>query len=122
LSNQLVNWNDTTNENWLEQFTTVLNAGLVSTQAIGKPGATKTLSGVKTDEYTIDIINGVTPTYPYSASIAGVTYPFEIISATSADQNYVYEQTLHRPAHLISYIVTIIKATDQQQHWLFFLF
>jgi hypothetical protein len=93
LRNLVLAWNDTTNENWLEQFTTVLNAGLVATQAIGKPGATKTLSGVKTDEYTIDIINGITPTYPYSASIAGVTYPFEIISATSADQNYVYEQT-----------------------------
>ena len=64
LSNLLLNWNDTVNENWLEQFTTVLNAALVSTQSIGKPGATKLLSGVKTDEYTLDILTGVTPTYP----------------------------------------------------------
>jgi hypothetical protein len=93
LSNIVVNWNDSTNENWLEQFTAVLNASLVATQAVGKPGATKSLSGVKTDEYTIDIISGISPTYPYSASIAGVTYPFEIVSATSNEQNYIYEST-----------------------------
>jgi hypothetical protein len=93
LSNIVINWNDSTNENWLEQFTTILNACLVASQAIGKPGATKNLSGVKTDEYTVDIIAGVTPTYPYTASIAGVTYPFEIASATSNNQNYIYEST-----------------------------
>jgi hypothetical protein len=93
LSNVVVTWNDGTNENWLEQFTGILNASLVATQAIGKPGASKNLSGVKTDEYTVDIITGVTPTFPYSASIAGVTYPFEIVSATSNNQNYIYEST-----------------------------
>jgi|688.fasta_scaffold26209_2 hypothetical protein len=93
LSNTVINWNDTSNENWLEQFTSILNAALVASQAIGKPGATKNLSGVRTDEYTVDIIAGVTPTYPYSSSIAGVTYPFEIVSATSANQEYIYEST-----------------------------
>ena len=93
LSNIVINWNDSTNENWLEQFTAVLNASLVATQAIGKPGATQNLSGVKTDEYTVDTVRGITPTYPYSASIAGVTYPFEIVSATSNNQNFVYEST-----------------------------
>jgi len=93
LSRIVVNWNDSTNENWLEQFTTILNASLVATQAIGKPGATKILSGVKTDEYSVDVVSGITPTYPYSSSIAGVTYPFEIVSATSNSQNYVYEST-----------------------------
>lgn len=93
LSNLLITWNDSSNENWLEQFTAVLNASLVASQSIGKPGASKSLNGVKTDEYTVDIIAGVTPTYPYTASIAGVTYPFEIVSATSTDQNYIYEST-----------------------------
>ena len=92
LSNLLVSWNDSTNENWLEQFTAVLNAALVSTQAVGKPGATKTLSGVKTDEYAIDLLNGLIPVQPYTASIAGVTMPFEIVSSTSAEESYVYER------------------------------
>lgn len=93
LGNSIISWNDSSNENWLEQFTAVLNASLIASQAIGKPGATKNLSGIKTDEYTIDILSEITPTYPYTASIAGVSYPFEVVSATSGDQNYIYEST-----------------------------
>ena len=93
LTNLVVNWNDSSNDNWLEQFTAILNASLVSTQAIGKPGATKNLSGVKNDEYTIDTVTGITPTYPFASSIAGVRYPFEVISATSSNENYIYEST-----------------------------
>ena len=91
LSNILVTWNDSTNENWLEQFTTIINASLVSNQAVGKPGASKNLSGVRTDEYTVDIITGITPTYPFTSTVAGVAYPFEIVSATSVNQEYIYE-------------------------------
>jgi len=91
LSNVIISWNDSTNENWLEQFTAIINAALVATQAVGKPGATKNLSGVKTDEYTIDVIAGVTPTFPFTSSIAGADYPFEIVSATSVDQDFLYE-------------------------------
>lgn len=92
VSNLVVSWNDTTNENWLEQFTAVLNAALVSTQAIGKPGASQTLNGIKTDEYTLDILSGIAPVYPYTATIAGVQYPFEIVSATTASKSYIYEK------------------------------
>ena len=92
LSNLNLVWNDTTNENWLEQFTAVLNASLVSTQAIGKPGASQTLNGIKTDEYSLDIIGGVTATYPFTATISGTTYPFQIVSATSSGKTYVYEK------------------------------
>jgi hypothetical protein len=93
LSNVLVTWNDSTNENWLEQFTAIINAALVSNQAVGKPGASKNLSGIRTDEYTVDIITGITPTYPYTSTVAGVVYPFEVISATSVGQEYIYEST-----------------------------
>ena len=93
LSNVIISWNDSTNENWLEQFTAIINAALVSNQAVGKPGGTKNLNGVRTDEYAVDIIGGITPTYPFTASIAGVTYSFEAVSATSLNQDYIYEAT-----------------------------
>lgn len=92
LSNLNIVWNDTTNENWLEQFTAILNAALVSAQAIGKPGASQVLNGVRTDEYTLDIIGGSNPVYPFTAAVAGVTFPFEVVSATTANQTYIYEK------------------------------
>ena len=91
LNNLIISWNDTTNDNWLEQFTAVINAALVSTQAIGKPGASQTLNGIKTDEYALDILNNLIPTYSFSSSIAGSTFPFEVVSSTSSGQSYVYE-------------------------------
>ena len=91
LSNIIINWNDSSNENWLEQFTSVLNAAILPTQAIGKPGASKSLNGVSTDEYTVSTLSGSTTTYPYTATVGGVTFPFEIVSATSIDQSYIYE-------------------------------
>jgi len=103
LSNLNITWNDTTNENWLEQFTGILNAALVSTQAIGKPGASQALNGIKTDEYTVDIINGISPIYPFTASIAGVSYPFEIVSPTSSGSTYIYEQT-PKPLGLFNFL------------------
>ncbi|CAB4133716.1 hypothetical protein UFOVP257_438 [uncultured Caudovirales phage] len=93
LSGLVLGWNDTTNQNWLEQFTAVINASLVSAQVIGKPGATQTLNGVKTDEYAIKILGTVNPLYPFNASIAGVTHQFEIVSATSYGQSYIYEKS-----------------------------
>lgn len=91
LSNSVISWNDTTNGNWLEQFTAIINAALVSTQAVGKPGASQLLNGINTDEYSIDILNNLVPTYSFSAAIAGTSFPFEIVSATSQSQSYIYE-------------------------------
>jgi len=93
LSNTSINWNDSTNENWLEQFTAVLNATLLTTQAIGKPGGTKTFNSVKTDEYGIRLINNIIPVQPFTASIGGNNTVFEVVSPTTADYNYVYERS-----------------------------
>lgn len=91
LSNLIISWNDTTNDNWLEQFTAIINAALVSTQAIGKPGASQILNGIKTDEYFLDVLTNLIPTYSFNASIAGSSFPFEVVSVTSAGQSYIYE-------------------------------
>ena len=91
LNGLILLWNDTTNNNWLEQFTAVLNASLIASQAIGKPGATQTLSGVRTDEYSVDILLNLNPTYTFKSTIAGSTFPFEVASVTSQGQTYLYE-------------------------------
>jgi hypothetical protein len=93
LQNTLVSWNDITNENWLEQFTAILNASLVNEQAIGKPGSTKTINGVTTSEYTVKLVNNVIPTQPFTSSVGGISTPFEVVSATTLDKEYIYEKS-----------------------------
>jgi hypothetical protein len=91
LSNITVNWADPSNLDWQEQFTAIINASLVNTQRIGRPGNNQVILGVDTQEYTINLVPGYLPVLPYTATIDGVNMPFEAVNATSAGKSYVYE-------------------------------
>ena len=91
LSGITVNWNDTTNPNWQEQFTVILNAALVDSQRFGKPGATKNILGVTTEEYSINLVPGYLPVIPFTSTVDGTNMAFEAVSATTQNADYVYE-------------------------------
>ena len=91
LANITVNWADPTNFDWQEQFTAILNAALVNTQRYGRPGNRTTINGIRTDEYTINLLPGFLPVLPYSAVIDSVNMPFEAVSSTASGRGYVYE-------------------------------
>jgi len=91
LSNLVINWADAGNGNWQEQFTLILNAALISNQAIGKPSASQLINGITNDEYQINLIPNVLATYSFNATVAGTGMPFEMVSPTSAGQSYIYE-------------------------------
>jgi len=84
-------WNDPANSNWQEQFNSIINATLVTTQRIGKPGNTQEIANIKTEEYTLRIPNTVSPVIPFTSTVGGVTMNFECASVTSINENYIYE-------------------------------
>ena len=91
LANVTIDWNDPTNPNWQEQFNTVINAALVDSQRVGRPGNRQTIVGVRTDEYSVNLVPGYLPVVPYNATIDGVTMPFEAVNSTSVGKDYIYE-------------------------------
>jgi hypothetical protein len=91
LSNLPVLWNDPANPNWLEQFNTIVNAALVDSQRIGRPGNISEILGVTTSEYTISIPNGRLPIVPFNSTIDNMNMNFELVSVTSLDEDYMYE-------------------------------
>jgi len=91
LSNVTVDWADPTNPDWQEQFTTIINAALVDSQRVGRPGNRQTILGVRTDEYAINLLPGFLPVVPYTATVDGVSMPFEAVTSTSVGRDYVYE-------------------------------
>ena len=91
LSNLPILWNDPANPSWLEQFNTIINASLVDTQRVGRPGNTADLLGVTTSEYTMRIPNTSLPIVPFSSVVDGIAMNFELCSVTSVDENYMYE-------------------------------
>jgi hypothetical protein len=91
LSGLVIEWADAGNDNWLEQFTTVLNSCFNSNQVVGKPSGTQVINGIITDEYQINLIPSVLPSFPFRSSIEGVQTTFEMVSPTSIGEAYVYE-------------------------------
>ena len=108
LSNVTINWNDPTNFNWQEQFSAIVNAALVDTQRIGRPGNRQTIVGVDTAEYSINQVPGFLPIAPYTATVDGVTMPFEAVNVTSVGRDYLYE-----PSPQATGIFNVLFRNDQ---------
>jgi len=91
LSNVLILWNDPANPNWQEQFNSIVNAALISSQRVGRPGNSNTILGVKTEEYTIQRPRGTLPTASFSGIVQGTNMNFECVSVTSLNSDNIYE-------------------------------
>lgn len=91
LSNVPVLWNDPANPNWLEQFNTIINAALVDTQKIGRPGNVSEIAGVNTSEYSLQIAPNNLPIVPFNSTVGGVNMSFELCSVSTVDSESVYE-------------------------------
>lgn len=91
LSNVPIVWNDPANSNWLEQFNTIINAALINTQRVGRPGNTNELLGVTTQEYTIQIPDNTLPVVPFKTVIDNQSMNFELVSVSGVDSDSLYE-------------------------------
>jgi hypothetical protein len=93
LTNLNINWNDSTNPNWYEQFVIVMNAALNNNVQIGKPSHKQTIGGIVHDEYPINIPGNILPVFPYVSEVEGSPLRFEVVSPTSVGSTYIYESS-----------------------------
>ena len=84
-------WNDSTNDNWLEQLMLVNNSALIDSQMIGKSGNSQIINGIKTDEYTINLNRTTLPIFSFAANVDGKQTQFEVVSASTAGSPNLYE-------------------------------
>jgi len=91
LSSVEISWNDVTNANWLEQFNTVVNAAMVSTQRYGKPGSSADINGIATDTYTVNLATGFLPVVPFTQTVNGTSMSFEAVNVSTENSNTIYE-------------------------------
>ena len=92
LTNNQIFWNDASNENWLEQMSIIFNATFIDTEIVGKPGNSQKVGLLSVDEYSINIINTIIPTYTYSSTVEGAQMGFEVVSPTALGKSYIYEK------------------------------
>ena len=91
LANVTVGWNDATNPNFKEQFTNILSAVNQSSQKFGKPLESNSIGGIKTEIYVVNSSNTDLPIFTFNKSVSGVSRNFEIVPATIAGQEAIYE-------------------------------
>ena len=91
LAGQTIQWNDSTNSNWYEQFIKVLNTSLPVNGVFGKPNKSETVAGISTDQYRINGVNTDVPVYSFEKPIEGKTTPFEIVSTDIEEGSLVEE-------------------------------
>jgi hypothetical protein len=92
ISNLIISWNDPSNDNWQEQFNTIVNAALVDSQTVGKGGASGVINGISTQEYTIRIPSNVQAAYAFTTEIEGTQMPIEVVSASITGKEFIYEK------------------------------
>jgi hypothetical protein len=92
LANSIIGWNDPSNDNWYQQFISVMNAAIAQPAQFGKPVASTVINGIVTDSYKLNSSNNDIPIYTFSKNISGTQMAFELVSSTFAGESYVYEE------------------------------
>lgn len=94
IGGRTVLWNDSSNPNWYEQFTKVINAALPVLNTFGKPVKREIVAGIPTEQYTVNSANSTVPIYSFSKSVNNINTTFEVVSTGIADGEILEEPPL----------------------------
>lgn len=75
-----INWNDPSNEDWLEQFLTVMNSAFTYTNQFGKPTKNIALNNISNQIYQMTSAINASAVYSFSANINGKQQSFEVVN------------------------------------------
>lgn len=106
LANNTVGWNDSTNANWNQQFTSIMNSAMTGSTAVGNPVDRQIISGIQTDQYRLNSANTDIPVYSFLKNINGTSMNFEIVPSTIASSlgQYAVAEAAPQPAGAFSFI------------------
>ena len=93
LANQVVAWNDPSNNNWYQQFISIMSSVMPNGTMYGTPYDSATIDGIQTDQYRINTQTANVPLFTFSKLINGINMSFEIVSSGFSGKNYIYEET-----------------------------
>lgn len=92
LSGQKIFWDDANNPDSYEQFITVLNSAMSSTNRFTSPVKSGKVSGINTDEYRITTSVNTPIAFGFKLNVNGVSRNFEIVNGDFEDNKFFYEK------------------------------
>ena len=87
-----INWNDGANQNWLEQYLTVLNSAMNVNNPYGKPLKKMSLNGISTQLYQLNNTRNNSCIYPFTSVVNGSVRQFEVVNADLDTKLYTIEE------------------------------
>lgn len=89
-----INWDDKTNEDWLEQFLTIMNSAFTYTNQFGKPVKNVPINNISNQIYQLNSAINSSVAYSFSSKINGQTQNFEVVNPDiDVDTSSVIETT-----------------------------
>lgn len=92
LAQQTIAWNDPTNQNWAEQFITVINAAMADSTEFGRSQGQAVVQGILSDQYRFKTASNDVPIFTYNKTVAGRSMLFEVLSTSFQDSEEIYEE------------------------------
>jgi len=93
LSNTKVFWDDANNPNSYEQFITILNSAMSSTNRFTAPVKTGKIANINTEKYLLNSVIGSPIAHTFSINANGVNRQCEIVNGDFNDGKFFYEET-----------------------------
>jgi len=92
LANATIQWNDSINANWYQQFISVFNSALQSPSSFGVPTDQSIVNGIFTQQYRINSSNTDVPVFGFSQNINGIPMSFEVVGSEFSGKSFIYEE------------------------------
>jgi hypothetical protein len=92
LAQQTIVWNDPTNQNWAEQFVTVLNSAMTDNTVFGRSQGSAVIDNIQTEQYRFRTASRDVPIFSYKKVVAGRQMPFELVSTGFKGKEELYEE------------------------------
>lgn len=92
LAQQIISWNDPTNNNWLEQFILILNSAMADNTEFGRNQGSSVIQGIQTEQYRFRTVSNDIPIFTFDKNVAGRGMVFEIVSTAFAGSESIYEE------------------------------
>lgn len=103
LAQQVIIWNDPTNQNWAEQFVAVLNAAMSDNTEFGRSQGSAVIDGISTEQYRFRTASTDVPVFSFNKIVAGRQMPFEIVSSSFRGSETIYEEP-PTPANQLGFV------------------
>lgn len=92
LNNSTVYWDDANNAQSYEQFITILNAAMTSSNRFASPSKSGTVGGVPSELYQINTPIGSPLAYNFTLNVNGSTKAFNVVNPDLIDNGYFFER------------------------------